>query len=175
MLERGPIQLPAAGLLGLLQLKADGRGVANLTDTCVPSLEMAPWWLRSAAVLYPAGSAIAIAAGNIRVFRDFTTPVTVPQGVWWYVHDYTLAISTSPTDTATRVCLSWASQITGAAYFAMFPDAQPFDLAANQERLQTACNFWLPPGARLGIYADTVTGAGGLSASMRQLRYTACS
>lgn len=174
MTARGPIQLSPPGLLGLLQLKADGRSVPLLDDTCQPSLEMAPWWLRAAAQLWPSGSTIAIGAGASRVFTPFTVnPFTVPDGQWYYIHDYTLAIGTSPTDTVTRATLSWASQISGSAYFAMFPDAPPFDLAASQERLVTARDFWLPPGARLGLWVDTVTGAA-FSASVRQIRYTPC-
>jgi len=173
MQERGPIQLIPPGLLSLLQLKADGRSVSNLTDTCVPSLEMRDWWLRATAQLWPSASTLNVAAGTSAAFSNFTTDVLVPAAQWWYVHDFSVLLNVPAAGTATNVRLVWAATSAGTIQFHPLADG----MEQRGSLLTGACNvmagardFWLPPGGRLGIFVDVVTGAGGLNATVKQLR-----
>lgn len=172
MTARGPIQLSPPGLLGLLQLKADGRSVPLLDDTCSPSLEMGDYWLRAASTLWTQAASIAIAAGISRVFSPFSTgPITVPNGQWWYIHQYAVALSTGAAGSATRLALAWSPQVS---FWTPFPSYQPYNLGASEEVVLAIGDVWLPPGSRLGLYCDTVVGASGLAGTLRLLNYTPC-
>jgi hypothetical protein len=175
MQERGPVQLSPPGLLGLLQLKAEGRSVPNLGDTCVPSLEMAGWWLRAAATLYTGSSSDTLVPAAYRVFSGFTSgPLTVPSGEWWYVHDLNYEWQTAPTGTATGMRMAWSAVPTGSTYYKAFPaDGPLLTMGGNECRVSTAQDFWLPPGARIGYWVDVVAVAN-FSVAVRQLRYTPC-
>lgn len=174
MEERGPVQLVAPGLLGLLQLKADGRGVSKLGDTCVPSMEMLPWWGRAAAAVWPQSSTVNVPAGTVRNWAGFSpNSIQVAQGEWWFVQDYSVTFACAAASTATNVRLAWAST-AGATplYSALLDDPNAGKLITGPAMvLLTAQNFWLPPGARLGYFVDLITGAGGLDAACTQLRY----
>lgn len=176
MEERGPIQVSTPGLLGLLQLKADGRGVPNLSDVCIPNLDMLPWWLRGTAEIWALASANTLAAGGYGGFAPFNPPndIAVPNGEWWFVHDYTCTFSTSAANTATNVRLAWASTAGAPVRYAVFNDDPIVQVPASTFLAITARNFWIPPGGRIGFYVDTVTGAIGLVATVTQLRFSRC-
>jgi len=174
MEERGPIQVAPPGLLGLLQLKVNGAGISKLGDTCVPSLEMAPWWLRANTVLRTVNTGITVAAGPPRAFTAYSpNDITVPQGQWWYVDDYTVEFQTGAGGAASNLALAWASTASGTIFFGSLEGSRAWCdvMPASDFRLLRAGGFWLPPGARLGFWVDTVVGAAGLFAAVRQLRY----
>jgi len=168
--ERGPIQVIPPGLLGLLQLKADGRSVSKLGDTCIPSLEMLGFWLRSKMQATFTSSTANPAAAIYQVFQPFTTnPVVVPDGQWWYVHDYAVKFIAGAGATGTSACAASSMGVTTIDYVAL---SDSVDINANGKMVR--CQpFWLPPGARLGFYVDTVVGAT-FQAIMTALRYTVC-
>lgn len=167
MNERGPIQISPPGLLNLLQLKSEGRSVSNLSDTCIPSLEMSTWWLRAAAQLDQTAYAVTVAAAVVATYQDFTAPsnIMVPNGEWWYVHEFAATMATGAAGSATNVRLARAT----VRYSGMGEQVQ---LGASQTMLLTVNDLWLPPGTKLGFFVDTVVGVGGLTATVRQLRYT---
>lgn len=171
MLERGPIQTPIPGLLSLLGLKVDGRGVPNLADTCIPSVEMLEFWLRGTAVVDTTAYTVGIAASVLRNYSNFSTPnpLAVPNGEWWYIHDYSVMVDAG-VGTANAVRL--ATAFVGATVRVTGQGNETVNLAANQAALLTAHDFWLPPGTLIGIYADTITGATGLTATVRNLRFS---
>lgn len=172
MNERGPIQVYPPGLLGLLQLKADGRAVSNLTDTCGPSLEMAPWWLRAKAELYTTPATGTHAAGGFATFVPFTVgPIQVPNGEWWYVHDYSVVFTAPGGSTASNIRLAAASTPASAFYGALSDTT--IQLAATANLLISSKDFWLPPGARLGYYIDAITGVQ-ITTALTQLRISRC-
>lgn len=170
MEERGPIQIIPPGLLNLLQLKADGRSVSKLGDTCVPSLEMSSWWLRAQAEIDTAQYQSNIAAGTLATYANYGAPnqILVPNGQWWYVHEYA-AVATPGAGTATNVRLARAFVGPTTRYSGLGEQAQ---LIANSSVLLTAGDFWCAPGTLLGFYADVVTGGAGLTVVVRQLRFT---
>jgi len=174
--ERGPIQLSPPGLLNLLQLKADGRSVVNLSDTCLPSLEMSDWWLRAAARDWDQTTTDAEGASVPQGFLAYTSnPVTVPNGQWWFVHDYTVKFSFTAGQVGTNIRLAWSNIGSGAsARYRVLPDGLESrgTLTGAINVAATAEKFWVPPGARIGFYCDSITG--GLAASLIGLRYTPC-
>lgn len=177
MEERGPIQVAPRGLLGLLQLKADGRAVSKLGDTCVPSLEMVGWWLRANAELWALNSGVTDPAGAYGTFREYSpNGIQVPNGEWWFVHDYAVQFSLVAANQVKNLRLAWASTPAGTIRFTILADPadmQPVGaIAGAQIWCLVATEFWLPPGARLGYTCESVTGATGLSSNVTQLRYT---
>lgn len=173
MEERGPIQIVPPGLLGLLQLKADGRSVSKLGDACIPSLDMLGFWLRAKMEGTFSSSIDNPAAAIYQVFRPFTTlPIVVPDGQWWYVHDYGVKFIAGAGVTATSCMPASSVGAAGTADYVPVSDLA-VDINANGKMLR-AGNFWLQPGARLGYYVDTVAGGATFQAILTALRFTRC-
>lgn len=175
--SRGPIQLIPPGLLGLLQLKADGRTVPYLEDTCSPILSMEDWWLRAAAVDWTLSTTDTEGASTPNGFLAFATNgVTVPVGEWWFVHEYCVTFFLNAAEVVTGPRLAWSSIGSGAsARFTVLPDGLESlaNLTGAVARSAAAFRFWVPPGSRIGYFAGTITN--GLNqVRLNQLRYTPC-
>lgn len=94
----GPIQVIPPGLLGMLQLKNVGQLPDVLQGNVQPVLELRDWLLH-ANELYGLAS-LNQAAGNYdSTMVSMNTPVVIPQGEWWYLHDITAYLVLGNTDT----------------------------------------------------------------------------
>lgn len=177
----GPIQLIPPGFLGLLALKNMGRLPDFLQGNVQPTLEMGDWYLRSAIEPWDQTSNVLVPAGAGGAFVPFGTgPITVPEGEWWFVHDYSVTAEVTNPDTAQDVALSWRYQGAGFNRFVVWAD--PYartallapGAASSVRSAMYASGFWLPSGAELGVYTGVVTGATGVACTVRGLRFTRC-
>lgn len=101
----GPIQIIPPGLMGLLQLKQEGRLPGTLSETVVPVIEMRDWYLTARRVdtvgLFGAAlqTAAALVTGNNGV-RQLTigatgAPAQVPTGQIWFVEQFVIQANTA--------------------------------------------------------------------------------
>lgn len=87
----GPVQVPLAGLYGMLGVK-DGSNPDVITGFVQPTVEAAPWWLRGSQEQLAAGFT-ANATGNV----DQNVAAQMPPNEWWYVQRMTAILYCDPT------------------------------------------------------------------------------
>jgi len=150
----GPVQLIPPGLLGMLQLKNEGRSPRDFVETLQPVIEMREWLMQANWNEVTDVSA-ALAAGILG-------PVTFPAlisgaGTWLYVSQFS-AYSTVGGAGIMRAKLFY-QRLTGGATPRHFAGRQVEGLATTATGI---CNpisegFFMPPNMQLGVYVTENT------------------
>lgn len=160
-MSSGPIQTAPLGLLGLLNLKNLGRNPKSMEDDVQPVMDITSLYLQGQVEDLPdmTLARTALAGGG---FSQWATPVLVPAGEAWYVHNYTVFCTMVAGDTVTGMApLVRVAQAT-TSQFAMFGDKA--SSRVGQGSLMSGCGgFWLVSGAELGFFAEAVLTAGSVS------------
>lgn len=169
----GPIQLTPPGLLGLLQLKTGGFLPDTLKQDVQPTINMEPWYLRATASVLYALPIRNLAPGVYNDFVGWAAPADIRASNTdtWYVHNFTIqCFGNASSITYARPAVQYSG---GVPSFFGLGDVSPA-LAAGGTSLIVARDFWIPPGAELGMYVGTV-GAGGTGDFLCVgLEYTRC-
>jgi len=155
------IQVIPPGLLGYFNIKRNGINPDTLVGQYSPSIEMRDW-------LFHAGAENWITSRNGGVtptiglgpgpavlgFKGFVTPIIVPEGEWWYVHDFTVTTESTlvATDTVS-FCVGYANPQNAPFTFCIQGDRQPLitGAATGRSGFSHAHNFFVPPGSSLGF------------------------
>lgn len=153
-----PIQLAPPGLLGLPQLKTAGINPDALQRQISPTIDLEAWWLRASA-RKAAATLLDLAPATYAAVQGFAT-LTVPNTAWWYVRNYTVRLQgQAALAVITRFALAYKVPTSAGS-----PDGDYLlqDLLFGSVTEPAMCalsakNFWLPPGAQLGLWVDTVT------------------
>lgn len=174
-----PIQLIPPGLLGLLQLKQEGRGIVELPDVLQGVLELRDWILQARAVWSGDEHSIVLNAAGRDTFETFTNPFGPSNSEWRYVHEYTIIATPVPAGGTAEIA-SFAPMMVAQNIGTLRPVCvgQPFVWGTGAPQLVqsqvivSARNFFMPAGAVLGFaYGIVLTGAGTVDVSAF-VRYT---
>lgn len=147
-----PIQLIPPGLLGLLQLKNNGKNPQELPDQVQAIMEMRDWYMECNHETVV--QTVDVANGAVG-FTAYTTPIIVPATEYWFVEDYTVQTNTALIATSV-VSFAAAWRIVTGAVFSQFGVGTPQQLltgvAAGRGGFAFSDRgFFLPTGAELGI------------------------
>lgn len=166
-----PIQVDPAGLLGLLQLKTGGANPSELLGAVRPTVEMLDFWLRqqSRTRIVNSGRTFDIATDTVGFYDWTPNDIVVPETEAWWVEAYSL----------------WAPVIGAGAGIVLNPTymipsvgtQRYFPLHSNSSNFATGVgiamgvrDFWLPPGAHLGVYLGGLAGIVDVNADIRYAR-----
>lgn len=145
----GPVQLPLAGLYGLLGVK-DGSNPDVITGFVQPNVDALPFWLRAAREqLAGALTRAALGAGF-----EVDSLATVPQNEWWHIAQLearaVLATATWGAGDSMEVSFVNAS---GQRYWStgLLPESLMAEGGANTFAQHYVSGLWLPPGTRIVI------------------------
>lgn len=176
----GPIQVIPPGLMGLLQLKQEGRLPSQLAETVAPVLELRDWYLTARRVddlaLFPAGQPqVGIATGGIglKTLLSGGVAAAVPGNQIWYVEELTIQVNTAlATDSLAFSPMvlgngNRSHQVGPTVFDSAFAGARQRSLFAKADR-----GFWAFPGDVFAVGVTDVVSAG-LTAFMT-LRATPC-
>lgn len=166
-----PIQLVPPGLLGLFQLKDNGRGIQSLPDVLQGVLELRDWYFQSRAEISQGTHGITVAAGT-RGWTSFSPGIIeVPPREWWWVHTYTIITADIAAGDTVTFLPMYIPQATGSLRFlALGPANKNMGGTANRP-VVLAQNFFLPPGSILGFWIEQ-HGAVGNTSFTGHLRFT---
>lgn len=161
----GPIQVIPPGLMGLLQLKQQGRLPTDLADSVQPVLEMRDWYFTGRRVattaLFP--GAAPLATFNVPGVQTFVPSAgglaTVPNGQYWYV-DTCAAYGTLA---AAADTVRYSLVLLGSQGGDLVPLSVDYADAANARvrRVMARADkpFWAQPGDQFAIYCEDVNTA----------------
>ncbi len=154
-----PIQLSPPGLLNWLQLKTGGINPDTLQREVMPTIDLQEWWMR-AACKRDSGALVDIGGATYGAIVTFGPTVTVPNTAWWYVRNLTVRLQgQGPGAVITRFGLGYAVPTAGGVSPQgdfMLQDALYGSVTEPAIGILSVRGFWLPPGAALGIWVDTV-------------------
>lgn len=156
LLEWGPVQTPAPGLLSLLNLKSTGQLPDKFTNQILPVLGQEGFLLRGSLQDEVSAHAVTVAAAPVGAFTPFTQPLTVPNNETWYLE---------------AACVNGAAGGAGAVVdeyalaYQMPGGPNPMYVignynnvaAAKPSSMSSALGVWLPAGARIGVWIGTIT------------------
>lgn len=172
-----PLQLIPPGLLGLLQLKQEGRGLVELPDVLQGVIELRDWYLQARSEWSLTTHSGVINATGRANFLTFANPVAVPEQEWWFVHQYVVKADPVPGAGSAEVhslVPVMIQQATGTARSVAIGSGQ-FPVGANTAAHTVWAegrDFFAPAGARLGLaYGVTVAGGGTVNVDAF-IRYT---
>lgn len=136
----GPIQVPLAGLYGLLGVK-DGSNPDVMLGYVSPTIDAEGYWLRGTRerVSNPVGAALVAASQQV-LFG-----LTVPQNQWWYLHSADLVLSTAAGGFA---AITVADGQSAGNIHTKMQQALAFP-GGNAFAYLTLGGVWLPPGSIL--------------------------
>lgn len=153
-----PIQLIPPGLLGLFQLKQEGRGIVELPDVLQGTLELRDWYFQARVESNVDVHGVVIGTNTFDYFREFApNAIVVPAREYWYVHNFTVFCTAGNAADRSDFWPAYIPQQQGSQF--------PVALAATQRMEGTSWanpsqNFFLPPGAELGFgFSQSVDGA----------------
>jgi hypothetical protein len=156
----GPIQVIPPGLLSLLELKSPaGRAPQLMPLDLQPQIDLLKWYLIAKAAAVVPGGSMTVVTANVG-FNEFTTnPYIVPDNEWWYVHYFSVNTAVLAAGDALGP-MSVMAQIGGGVQ--LFNQLGPFSPSAVVGGNMTcaAFDFFLPPGARLGVNITSLTSLG---------------
>lgn len=148
------------GLLGLLDAKVRGQTPNEITDYTQASIELAPFLLQQMSEVVTETTGVLAATG--RAFGANGT-LTVPQDEAWYVLDF--GVRPSAILAAGVTTRFWGmldtTLATGTVSVGTFPQTG-IGSGTVGERPYTgpAAPFLASPGDQLGVWIESVTGAG---------------
>lgn len=164
--ESGPVQLIPPGLLGMMQLKNEGRNPRTFIESYQPVIEMRQWmmqqnWNETTDV------AAALAAGITGVV---TFPALISSGQsWLYIHEFSAYSTVGGAGIIRGKCIF--QRITGGATPRHFAGMQVEGLSTTATGI---CNpissgFFMPPNMQLGVFVseNTLAGATTFTANLR--------
>ncbi len=163
----GPIGVYPLGLLGFLNIKNVGQYPKVLPDTVQCTLDTFDWLMQTQSIWNYQQSQLARTSGQDGFALFTTNPISVPQNEWWFVENFTAYSALGAGDS---ISLAPMYQMQNALSFHRTGEA---DNAAGPDGACAAFaeNFWLPPGAGLGIFVRGVTTAGSIQIN-GSIRYT---
>lgn len=156
-MESGPVQIFPPGLLGLLQLKNQGRNPDKLPDTLQSTIELRDWLFQSGAVDLGAqvgGNGSLAAAAGAAGYGAFTTnPIVVPVEQYWYVIDYQVETANLVATDAVAFGCAYSTYLTGNIQRYGVGERQPLlqGAAVARRGMAHAHGFFVPPGGQLGV------------------------
>jgi hypothetical protein len=172
----GPIQIIPRGLLGFLNLKAQGSNPSQLIETVQPTYDIAPQYRESQAVLWPLATSATIATGAVGRLPFTTNPIVVPDNEIWYVIAYHVQTGVLPaTDDAVFWPMIQTSRV-GVITYEVPPMVGPYPAPslvapASKQRRVSCGGFYAPPGTELGALVDSIVAAVTMTFSVAGLRY----
>lgn len=154
----GPIQTRPTSLGALLTLKTRGDMPKALLDEVRGMIDLESWWLRTKTIVWPTVPSRALGAGGGGFYQWLTGSPVVPSNEWWYVRSASVSLVQGAATPRTFI-----GQL---AYFV--PPVVPFrvnavaqsvgsgGVATGDAVMFAAFDFWMPPGAQLGIWVNTM-------------------
>lgn len=140
------------GLVSLFGLKDMGESPRSLNPEIVATLDITEFLLLNRESIIPS-TTTATTTG----FRGL---VSVPAGELWYIHGY----SVQTYELVASVTATLRTAYTEAAQVHIGLGGPVSVAAASDNRLaMTASPFWAPAGATLGVWVETIAGAGTLA------------
>jgi hypothetical protein len=150
--EYGPLQQIPPGLLGMLQLKNEGKSPQTFGSLLQPSLDLLKWYLQARAVDAPYPMSIARTNGQTGAAAWTTNPFTVPQQQWIYVHEYTvIAGGLIGTDTVQGMPTAFDAVLGVLRTFGQPTQPPLTGSAATRVYMANVRDFFLPPGTQLSV------------------------
>lgn len=150
----GPIQTQPRGLLGLLQLKNQGRNPSDLLDTLTPTFDLERLLVGATLEVSQTGLVAAVIGSNVGI--------TVPETEVWFVWGVCVTTDVLGAGEAISVAPTIAPSSSALIAFPVGPyvDGVPADFvrAASYPGILVA-----EPGAILGSFVKTLTGAVNIS------------
>lgn len=163
MREFGPVQVFPPGLLGFLQLKNSGKNPEFLSDIISPSLEYRDWLFTARQLTVDPNSFIRGFLTANRGFFSWTSPLGVPQDEAWWVRSYMIRTQVVPAAESITYRPCWKAAFIGSNYGVG-------DVVGTANAGEVEClggeNFFLPPGAELGVWIKSCTSAAGIQLSV---------
>jgi len=158
----GPIQVAPAGLLGFLQLKSPaGRNPTVLFDSVQPTIDLFNFWMQSRVIDDTVNTQNLVAGSG--GFTAWSTPIIVPQGETWFITNYSILATLAAGDTVTQMRpIVRYNPLVGVTPFGRLGTDVATSNAASRI-IVAAENFWLPPGAELGIFTTSTVSAGNIA------------
>jgi len=176
----GPVQVLPPGLVNLLQLKVGGYAPDALRQDIQPSLDMLPWWLRATRrtvreeqfiVQLPANTYASVQplVGNVTL-----GPLVVGQREWWHVEACCFRVSNDTGSVTSPIKVGVIEPGgPGASDNNQTYGVGVTTLASAVYDVVDAHDFWMPPGARLGVWVGQVVGGvGNFTAVLQGLKYS---
>jgi len=157
-LDTGPIQTPAPGFLSLLNLKNKGLLPDLLRGNLQPVVDLAEYFQRGSLQNITTNYTRVQAAATVTGFLAFNTPsaIVVPQDETWYVESATVrALATGAGSVLDEY--GFGFQLAGGVNPYFIRGNLNSVSAAKTSSVSAAHEFWLPPGAILGVWCGTVT------------------
>lgn len=160
------LQVVPPGLLGFLGVKNFGVAPSELGNTYAPVLPMIPWAFLAKAEFQQDGAAGV--AANFAGFTNFAvsgaTPLlwTVPNGEWWYIHTIAAEVSAgAAADVLQGMTPAYQVRIGGSVATVPMGVSQNFTNTGTIANIYQATvrDFWVPPGAALGVWWNSVFAA----------------
>lgn len=163
----GQIQLIPPGLLGMLQIKNDGKNPSSLGEQIAPVFNLTEWyaWQNFERHKAEAGSLILGQVGPRIIESAAVEPgvgLKTPQDEWWYVHNFTVManVTTSlpPGDFVVMLPMCNVYKNSGAHIWILphtpIPPTRQTMPAVNDTgyAIGTDRPFFMPPNSELMIY-----------------------
>jgi len=148
----GPVQVIPPGLLGMLQLKNVGQLPDLLQGNIQPTLELRDWMLHANEEYQLASLNQALGTYDSTMF-SMNTPVIIPQGQWWYVHNITAYLVLGNTDTLNGGFSIGVEPLPNVLQMALADKAYSAFTAAGATTLSLSASpgDFFPPGTEFGI------------------------
>lgn len=175
-MESRPLQIIPAGLLGFLQLKNAGQNPTVVPESLQATMDLLTWYLSTEAQDLARATA-SIATGTVG-FASFTTPpIVVPNGEWWYVHNFTIRTTALAATDQVHMAPGMVPQPASATGVTLaMGEGQLVVVPAATVGAATCSNrapFFAPPGAELVIDLRVCLLTAGPETFTGMVRYTA--
>lgn len=173
MIEWGPLQILPPGLLGALQLKNMGKNPGALSSLVQGTLELRDWLLQQNYEVLGATNAASV-TDNFTGFQDGGTGARVPEGEWWYIHEYQVNILALATGDVVHAAPAYQDNtVAGGDTITVGPDVRLVPTATTASLTAPAWRqFFVPPNALFGgwILESNVAAALNLGCRIRMTR-----
>lgn len=169
--QYGPLQISPPGLLGFLQLKNSGQNPQTIDSNITPVMELRDWMFQALEADVSLNTHNMTLATGAAGFQSFTPVLSAAQSFWFRWTNYSV-VATNALGAADvlEAAPAWIQSVGGAANLMMLAPAQRFSGATSP--IFSARDFWLPPGAQLGLFVCQHTRAAGNTTLLACGRFT---
>lgn len=175
MPSSGPLQVIPPGLLGFFNLKSLGQNPSMLDDLVSPTIELREWYMQAQMIDYVNATGLTMTKTRTTISPvGFLTwdlvggvvPGLVPDNEWWWVENYTIYAQVPAV--AGEGCTWSCAYISpsGGAIQVYQTGLERGHSATAAQATRPSCfarQFWVPPGATLGLNLMANTSAGGIT------------